>query len=131
MDAQKTARFMESIWDSEIIPGPDRLYPHPQQEPGLRSRLGKPWPYGTGGRPVRGLGAGKTQSPARRERWKWYALAGRTPLILIEVPGTADGTILMYGHLDKQPEMKGWTEGTGPWMPRAERRETLWPGRRR
>jgi acetylornithine deacetylase/succinyl-diaminopimelate desuccinylase-like protein len=24
---------------------------------------------------------------------------------------------LMYGHLDKQPEMKGWTEGTGPWTP--------------
>ena len=23
----------------------------------------------------------------------------------------------MYGHLDKQPEMKGWAEGTGPWQP--------------
>ena len=44
-------------------------------------------------------------------------LAGRTPLILIEVPGRTSGTILMYGHLDKQPEMKGWDEGTGPWIP--------------
>ncbi|HEX4273383.1 MAG TPA: M20 family metallopeptidase [Rhizomicrobium sp.] len=44
-------------------------------------------------------------------------LKGRTPLILIEVPGTASGTVLMYGHLDKQPEMKGWAEGTGPWTP--------------
>ena len=42
-------------------------------------------------------------------------LPGRTPLIFIEVPGTASGTVLMYGHLDKQPEMKGWT--TGPWEP--------------
>ena len=37
-------------------------------------------------------------------------LPGRTPLILIEVPGRGDA-ILMYGHLDKQPEMKGWIEG--------------------
>ena len=44
-------------------------------------------------------------------------LAGRTPLIVIEVPGRTSGTILMYGHLDKQPEMKGWDEGTGPWIP--------------
>jgi acetylornithine deacetylase/succinyl-diaminopimelate desuccinylase-like protein len=42
---------------------------------------------------------------------------GRTPLILIEIPGSAPGTVLMYGHLDKQPEMVGWAEGTGPWQP--------------
>ena len=44
-------------------------------------------------------------------------LPGRTPLIFIEVPGTAVGTVLMYGHLDKQPEMLGWAEGLGPWVP--------------
>ena len=42
---------------------------------------------------------------------------GRTPLIFIEIPGTAPGTVLLYGHLDKQPEMKGWSEGMGPWTP--------------
>ncbi|MBP8805287.1 MAG: M20 family metallopeptidase [Kofleriaceae bacterium] len=43
----------------------------------------------------------------------------RTPVIFIEVPGTArDGdTVLMYGHLDKQPEMTGWDDGLGPWLP--------------
>ena len=41
-------------------------------------------------------------------------LEGRTPLIFIEIPGTAPGTILMYGHLDKQPEMLGWDAGKGP-----------------
>jgi acetylornithine deacetylase/succinyl-diaminopimelate desuccinylase-like protein len=41
----------------------------------------------------------------------------RTPLIFIEVPGKAAGTVLMYGHLDKQPEMAGWSEGLGPWTP--------------
>src|SRR4029079_466819 len=44
-------------------------------------------------------------------------LKGRTPLILIEIPGQSSGTVLMYGHLDKQPEMAGWAEGTGPWHP--------------
>ena len=44
-------------------------------------------------------------------------LAGRTPVILIEVPGTIDDTVLLYGHLDKQPEMTGWSEGLGPWEP--------------
>jgi acetylornithine deacetylase/succinyl-diaminopimelate desuccinylase-like protein len=44
-------------------------------------------------------------------------LAGRTPVILIEVPGASSDTVLLYGHLDKQPEMKGWWEGFGPWTP--------------
>jgi len=44
-------------------------------------------------------------------------LEGRTPVILIEVPGELDDTVLLYGHLDKQPEMTGWAEGLGPWEP--------------
>src|SRR5262245_43678302 len=44
-------------------------------------------------------------------------LPGRTPLILIEIPGTTDDTVLLYGHLDKQPEMTGWADGKGPWEP--------------
>jgi acetylornithine deacetylase/succinyl-diaminopimelate desuccinylase-like protein len=42
---------------------------------------------------------------------------GRTPLILIDVPGKTPGTVLLYGHLDKQPEATGWSEGLGPWTP--------------
>ena len=42
---------------------------------------------------------------------------GRTPLLLLDIPGTKDGNILMYGHLDKQPEMEGWNEDLGPWKP--------------
>ncbi|MPY94738.1 MAG: M20/M25/M40 family metallo-hydrolase [Acidimicrobiia bacterium] len=50
-------------------------------------------------------------------------LAGRTPVLLVDVPGTAGqagpgaDTVLLYGHLDKQPEMTGWREGLGPWTP--------------
>jgi acetylornithine deacetylase/succinyl-diaminopimelate desuccinylase-like protein len=35
----------------------------------------------------------------------------------MDIPGDNDDTILMYGHLDKQPEMTGWAEGLGPWIP--------------
>jgi acetylornithine deacetylase/succinyl-diaminopimelate desuccinylase-like protein len=35
----------------------------------------------------------------------------------VEVDGTAPGTTLLYGHLDKQPPMHGWNEGLGPWTP--------------
>ncbi|MGD9788510.1 MAG: M20 family metallopeptidase [Sulfuricellaceae bacterium] len=44
-------------------------------------------------------------------------LPGRTPLLFIEIPGQTDGTVLLYGHLDKQPEMVGWREDLGPWQP--------------
>jgi acetylornithine deacetylase/succinyl-diaminopimelate desuccinylase-like protein len=44
-------------------------------------------------------------------------LPGRTPLLFIELPGEIDDTVLLYGHMDKQPEMTGWSEGFGPWTP--------------
>ena len=44
-------------------------------------------------------------------------LPGRTPLLFIEVAGSARDTVLMYGHFDKQPEFTGWQEGLGPWEP--------------
>ena len=44
-------------------------------------------------------------------------LPGRTPLLLIEVPGEVDDTVLLYGHMDKQPETTGWADGLGPWQP--------------
>ena len=51
-------------------------------------------------------------------------LPDRTPLLLVEVPasggGRDDDPVLLYGHLDKQPEMVGWREGLGPWEPVVE-----------
>src|SRR2546423_5102322 len=44
-------------------------------------------------------------------------LPGRTPLLLIDVPGELPGSVLLYGHLDKQPEFTGWLPGLGPWDP--------------
>ena len=45
------------------------------------------------------------------------SLPGLSPLLLLEVPGATDDTVLIYGHLDKQPEMEGWHDGLGPWTP--------------
>ena len=48
-------------------------------------------------------------------------LAGRSPLLLADVPATTgaegQGTVLLYGHLDKQPPVGGWADGLGPWTP--------------
>ena len=58
-------------------------------------------------------------------------LPGRSPLLLVDVPATAGaagadpggsagedrGTVLLYGHLDKQPPVGGWADGLGPWTP--------------
>ena len=48
-------------------------------------------------------------------------LEGRTPLIYLEVPASGDATgddcVLLYGHLDKQPEMTGWDDDLGAWNP--------------
>jgi acetylornithine deacetylase/succinyl-diaminopimelate desuccinylase-like protein len=39
----------------------------------------------------------------------------RTPILLLDLKGQVDYQVLMYGHLDKQPEMTGWSEGLDPW----------------
>ena len=46
---------------------------------------------------------------------------GCTPLLVVDVPATGGGsddrTVLLYGHLDKQPPFAGWRQGLGPWEP--------------
>jgi len=50
-------------------------------------------------------------------------LPGRTPVLFFEVAATRAAsaqTVLMYGHLDKQPEFNGWRSDLGPWQPKYE-----------
>ncbi len=60
-------------------------------------------------------------------------LAGRTPVMFFEIPATdgsrhepdrerekTERTVLLYGHLDKQPEFSGWRADLGPWIPKYE-----------
>lgn len=55
--------------------------------------------------------------PLRGMRVEVRKLAGRTPVLLVDVPGELPGSVLLYGHLDKQPEFTGWLPGLGPWEP--------------
>jgi acetylornithine deacetylase/succinyl-diaminopimelate desuccinylase-like protein len=55
--------------------------------------------------------------PLKGMKLEVVRLQGRTPLLLIDIPGSSPDCILLYGHLDKQPEMTGWREGLDPWTP--------------
>ena len=44
-------------------------------------------------------------------------LAGRTPLIFVDIPGDAEAGVVIYGHFDKQPAMTGWSAGRSAWTP--------------
>ncbi len=46
-----------------------------------------------------------------------HQLEDRTPTLLLELQGEIDETVLIYGHLDKQPEFSGWFDDLGPWNP--------------
>lgn len=47
-------------------------------------------------------------------------LEGRTPVLFFEIASTQPAvtdTVLMYGHLDKQPEFSGWRNDLAPGRP--------------
>jgi acetylornithine deacetylase/succinyl-diaminopimelate desuccinylase-like protein len=50
-----------------------------------------------------------------------HEIDGLSPVLLVDVPpaggGSSDRTVLLYGHLDKQPPFEGWRDGLGPWTP--------------
>ena len=70
---------------------------------------------------------GSRTSWEKSSRWRGRRLAGVearasqapgvTPALIVRVPGAAPGRVLLYGHLDKQPEFEGWEPGLGPWTP--------------
>ena len=57
------------------------------------------------------------KQPIKNMKLEVVEAPGRTPLLFIEILGQIDETVLLYGHMDKQPEMKGWDTDLGPWKP--------------
>jgi len=57
---------------------------------------------------------------------------GRTPVLVVSVESTAPttGTVLLYGHLDKQPPLGDWSEGLAPFAP-VRRGDRVYARRRR
>jgi acetylornithine deacetylase/succinyl-diaminopimelate desuccinylase-like protein len=118
MDSKKTESFIGKLWDDEIVPILSDYIRIPNKSPAFDPDWEK---HGHMERAVELFAAwGRKKIEAfPKASLDVVRLPGRTPLIFIEIPGSKagrdGGTVLMYGHLDKQPEMKGWT--TGPWEP--------------
>ncbi|TAN03552.1 MAG: M20/M25/M40 family metallo-hydrolase [Rhodanobacteraceae bacterium] len=121
MDASQARAFIGKLWDDEVVPRITEYIRIPNKSP----MFDKDW----------AAHGHMDAAVALMEKWaraKLQSLPGatlevvrlpnRTPLIFIDVPASgnaarADDCVLLYGHLDKQPEMTGWSEGLGPWTP--------------
>lgn len=116
MDFGRVTAFMDRVWDDEIVPALTGYIRIPNKSPAFDPD----WETHGHMEQAVTMFAGWADTKLRQfpgSRLEVVRLRGRTPLILIEIPGDVAGTVLMYGHLDKQPEMLGWAEGTGPWQP--------------
>ena len=120
MDFRRLAAFMDRVWDEDIIPVLTDYIRIPNKSPSFDPD------WEEHGYMEQAVAMFAAWAEGKLKAFPGAALEvvrakGRTPLILIEIPATApdknSGTVLMYGHLDKQPEMVGWAEGTGPWQP--------------
>ena len=113
-DVAGLARFIDRMWDAEVVPTLVDYIRIPNKSPAFDAdwaahghmdkavELFTAWAR----RKIEAL-KGSTLEVVRLE--------GRTPVILIDIPGQGSDCVLLYGHLDKQPEMTGWSEGLGPW----------------
>jgi acetylornithine deacetylase/succinyl-diaminopimelate desuccinylase-like protein len=118
MDNAKIDRFLSEKWDDDIVPQLVDYIRIPNKSP----MFDADW-----------VAHGYMADAVKlMERWaraqaipglqvEVVQLEGRTPLIYLEVPAsgadTGADTVLLYGHLDKQPEMTGWDDDLGPWTP--------------
>jgi acetylornithine deacetylase/succinyl-diaminopimelate desuccinylase-like protein len=119
IDIEKTKKFVDQCWGDEIVPTLFEYIRIPNKSPSFD--------------PDWAAHGYMDEAVALFERWaqaklpalpgaalEVVRLPGRTPVIFIDVPGPGEDTVLLYGHLDKQPEMTGWAEGYGPWIPRLD-----------
>ena len=116
MNQAALTEFMERIWEDEILPALSDYIRIPNKSPAFDPK------WALHGHMDRAVSLFEAWARARIAKLPGakldvVRLEGRTPLIFIEVPGKTADTVLLYGHLDKQPEMVGWAEGTGPWVP--------------
>ena len=114
MNSENLKKHIHDFWDSEIVPTLVDYIKIPNKSPSFDPDWEK---HGHMDK-VLSLAANWTEKnkPAGSEMIIKKS-PGRTPLLLLDIPGTKEGNILMYGHLDKQPEMEGWDDDLGPWMP--------------
>ena len=100
------------IWDDEILPALHDYIRIPNKSPSFEPK----WQPNMD-RAVALIETWCRRQPVAGLTVEVVRLPNRTPVILMEIPGQGPDTVLLYGHLDKQPEMTGWREGLSPWEP--------------
>ena len=114
---EKIKSFVDGFWDGEILPAIQDYIRVPNVSPHFDPEWDK------NGHMEKALELAKSWVEKHKPEGSELhvgRLPSRTPLLLLDVPSrpaNSDKTVLMYGHLDKQPEMTGWRDGLGPWSP--------------
>ena len=117
MDSKALNAFADDLWEREITPALVDYIRIPAKSPAFDPDWAKSGFIDQAVEHMAGWAREKIKS-LPGATLEVVRLEGRTPVILIEAPGDiSDDTVLLYGHLDKQPEMTGWSEGLGPWEP--------------
>jgi acetylornithine deacetylase/succinyl-diaminopimelate desuccinylase-like protein len=115
VEAAQTGTFVEQAWESSVLPALTRYIEIPNKSPHFDAEWES---HGHMDRALDLIAAWCRANAPRDATVAVHRLPGRTPLILIDVPGDATGeSVLLYGHYDKQPEMTGWRSDLGPWTP--------------
>ncbi len=121
MDSSKLRDFVGGVWDDEVVPQLVEYIKIPNKSP----MFDKKWVehgYMDAAVDLMEKWARSKLADLPGATLEVVRLEGRTPLIYIEVPAHGmpegnDDTVVLYGHLDKQPEMTGWADDLGPWKP--------------
>jgi acetylornithine deacetylase/succinyl-diaminopimelate desuccinylase-like protein len=118
MDNARIDQFVSQKWDSDIVPQLIEYIRIPNKSPMFDADWST---HGYMEDAVKLMENWARAQPIKGMQVEVMRLEGRTPLIYIEVPASdassGDDTVLLYGHLDKQPEMMGWDSDLGPWQP--------------
>lgn len=114
MDLERLQSFINRTWDQSIL---ERLTAY-VRIPNKSPMFDPQWEaHGYMEAAVKLIADWCRAQPLPGARVDVRRLPGRTPLLLVDVPGELPGCVLLYGHLDKQPEFTGWLPGLGPWEP--------------
>ena len=118
MDTAKVDRYVAEKWDDDIVPQLVEYIRIPNKSP----MFDEQWvEHGYMDQAVDLMANWANAQAIPGMQLEVVRLEGRTPLIFVEIPaangGSNDDCVLLYGHLDKQPEMTGWDEDLGPWKP--------------
>jgi acetylornithine deacetylase/succinyl-diaminopimelate desuccinylase-like protein len=114
LDSAASLAHAEHVWESSILAALERYIAIPNKSPAYDAEWRE---RGHMERAVALISDWCRARPVPGLTIEVVRLPGRTPLIWMEAPGDTRETVLLYGHLDKQPEMTGWSDGLGPWTP--------------